>query len=142
MPPSKGICDLLVTAGYTFGGTSDWAVFIGQMQPEPDRCICVTDSGGRAPDPKWLLDYPSVQIIVRGGPNDYAAVADKVGHIKRVLLGMSSQLVNGDRWNHINMAGEPSLLGFDQNKRPEFVLNFNLIIEPAVSLDDNREPLP
>lgn len=140
--PSKGICDLLTAEGFVFGGSTDWAMFIGQTVAEPDRCISVTDSGGRAPDPKWLLDYPSVQIIVRGGPNDYEAAMNKVKQIKSILLGASSQVVNGDQWNHINLAGEPSLLGYDQNKRPEFVMNFNLIIEPAPSAFDNREPLP
>lgn len=140
--PSKGICDILTAHGFVFGGMADWAVFIGQLMNSPDRCVCITDSGGRVPDPKWLLDFPSVQIIVRGGPNDYEAASNMMHQIKSLLLGLPSQQINGDQWNQINAASEPSLLGFDQNKRPEFVLNLNLIIEPAVTAFDNREPLP
>jgi hypothetical protein len=141
IPASQGIKDILVSKGLTFGGTADWAVYIGRMPDLPVRCICVTDSGGKTPNPRWLLDYPSVQIMVRGLPGDYQAVYTKCQEIKRYFLGFPSQTVNGDKWDRILMPSDPGLVGFDQNDQPKFALNLNLTIEPAAAAGDNRSPL-
>lgn len=139
--PSEGIKDLLVAAGFTFGGTDDWAVYIGKRPNKPTRAIAIYDSGGGTPNPRWLINYPSVQVKVRGADGDYSTAYSKAVEIKNILLGIESQDLNGDRWVHINMSGDIGYLGMDDNEHPEFVLNFSLIIEPANSPDDNRDPL-
>lgn len=138
--PTEGFKDLLLAQGYIFGGLSDWAIFIGRQPNDPNACITLYDSGGRA-NPRWLLDFPSVQIRVRGGANQYAAAANRCLQIKQILLGIPSQDLNGDRWVQVNLTSDRAFVGYDQLNRPEFTMNFNLIIEPAVNALDSRDPL-
>lgn len=138
---SEGIKDLLVAEGFLFDGSSDWSVIIGRKPVEPARCIVIYDAGGKDPNPRWLIDYPNIQIRIRGDVNDYQAAFNKAKEIKSILLGVPSQTLNGDRWNHINMLGDIALMGYDENNRPEFSMNFTLIIEPAQVASDSREPL-
>lgn len=140
-PPSKGIADLLVAAGFTFGGVDPWAVYIGRRPDLPKAVVTIYDSGGGTPNPRWLIDYPSVQVRVRGNVNDYEESWLKAKEIKNIILGQPSQDLNGDRWVHFNMAGDIGFLGYDQTNHPEFSLNFNLIIEPANDIGNNRDPL-
>ncbi len=127
-----GAKDLLVTAGVgTFGATSGWAIFIGKQPTAPHTVVTVYNSGGTNPNPKFLLDFPSLQVRVRGAPGGYVAAQSKAVEVKDALLGLVSQDINGDRWDSVTMAGDITPLGYDQQNRPMFSLNFNLIIEPA-----------
>lgn len=139
--PTIGIKDLLVTAGAgVFDSTSAWGIFIGKRPDLPDSCITIYQHGGGTPNPKWLVDYPSVQVMVRGGLNGYQAAYAKAVVIKNTLLGLPSQDLNGDRWVAVNMVGDINSIGQDEKQRPMFSLNFRLIIEPA-DATDNRDPL-
>ena len=51
--------------------------------------------------------------------------------VKDALLGLPAQVVLGDRIDGITMQGDIIPLGYDENKRPEFSLNFRSIVEPA-----------
>lgn len=139
--PSVGLKDLLVAQGFTFGGSADWAIYIGARPVTPNRSLTIADTGGTEPSPRWLLDFPSAQIIVRGNEGDYKVARDKAQEVKDILLGTPSQDLNGDRWLHVNMAGEIGFIGFDDSDRPLFSLNFNLIIEPAPTPNSNRLPI-
>ena len=139
--PSEGIKDLLVRMGYSFGTGDPWSIYIGKQPDKPDYCVTIYDESGGIPSPLWLLDYPSVQVRVRGDTNQYQATALKARDIKSIILGQPSQYLNGDRWVQFNMAGDIGFMGYDKNERPEFVVNFDLIIEPAPTVNDNRIPL-
>ena len=130
--PSEGIRDLLAAANVgIFATQAGWSIQIGKEPISPDQTITIFDSGGSDPSPKWLLDYPSIQLRVRGLPGDYLATRAKALECKNALLAADSQTLNGDRWDSVTMAGDISFLDYDQQDRPRFVLNFRLIIEPA-----------
>ena len=142
----------LVHDGYQFGGTGDWRLWVGKMPTSPDRAICIYDSGGLAPNPRYLLDYPSVQIKVRGGQSDYAVAGAKIAEVRDRLLGRTSYdayndsgvqiVVNPDRIVAINAIGDIAFMGWDDAARPEFVCNLTLIIEPSPATSPtNRDPL-
>lgn len=140
--PSVHLKDILADAGFTFGGAAEWSVWIGKQPTSPSRAITIYDSGGLAPNPKWLLDYPSVQIKMRGGPNDYDVVYTMARQVRDRLLGIASYTAdNGDRIVHVNAIGDVAFTGWDDQSRPEFVFNFRMIIEPAPDAYTNREPL-
>ena len=142
--PSEDIRKVLVDAGLTVVSptpTDDWAVFIGKMPDKPNKVVVIADTGGLPPNPKWLLDYPAVQVRVRGAANDYVGTRTKAIRIKDELLGITSLDVNSNRLVSVTMAGDIALLGFDQSERPMFSLNFNLIIQPAASADTYRQSL-
>lgn len=138
------IKDLLVINGFKFNEAvaTDWNLWIGKQPDSPDRSITIYDTPGLAPNPRWLLDYPSVQIRVRGNPNDYETAANKIQEVKDLILGIPSYTTSGgDRINHINGIGEIDFRGWDDQKRPSFTANYRLIIEPATNSNTNREPL-
>ena len=140
--PSEGIKDLLVAASVgTFAATSGWGIFINKEPAAPNTTITIFDTGGFTPNPKWLLDYPSVQVRVRGDKSGYVDAQTKIIQVKDVLLGLDSQDLNGDRWVAVNMQGDILSLSNDQNERPLFVVNFRLIIQPAASAETNRTAL-
>lgn len=138
-----GIRQLLVTASVGVWEPvteTDWTIFVGKLPVTDKRpAIGIMKAGGLTPNPKWLVDWPSIQVMVRGAPNGYQAAAAKAQAIKDTLLGIPSQAIDGDNWNGINMIGDIASLGFDSENRPLFSLNFSLIIEPASGT--NREAL-
>lgn len=137
--PSEGVKDLLVAGSVgAFGPGSGWRIFIAKEPTSPDTVVTVYDTGGLTPNPKWLLDFPSVQVRVRGAKGEYAAARVKAVEAKDVLLGIAAQTINGDGWRGINLVGDLVHIGFDQGERPMFTMNFALIIEPAASGQTNR----
>lgn len=138
------IKDTLVSLGYVFGGVGDWAVYIGDQPDQPQRVVTIYDSAGGTPNPRWLLDYPHVQLRVRGGPNDYAVCVQKALILRNMLLGRASYDAlngNGDRIVAINSVGDVAFTGKDDQNRPEFVFNLALIVEPVKTAETQREPL-
>lgn len=147
--PSELIKDTLVHDGYTFGGSGDWHLWIGKEPASPDRSVTIYDSGGLAPNPRWMIDYPSIQIRIRGGQNDYKVAGNKAQEIRNRLIGRESYDAYGtnsdgskDRIIAINGTGDIAFIGYDDNSRPAFVFNLALITEPSpTSSPTNREPL-
>lgn len=130
--PTVGIKNLLVAAGAgTYGATSGWGIFLGKLPTAPDTAIAITSSSGSPSNPKYLIDYPSVQVLVRGAKNGYEAAYDKALAVQNALLGLPSQTVNGDLWVQVNQIGSITEMGFDDNNRPLLSVNFALIVEPA-----------
>lgn len=133
-----GIKDLLVAAGVgVFAAPTGWSIHIGLAPNKPDSVISIWPSGGNNPNPKWSLDYPQAQVRVRDKKWEEAYA--KTQQVKDTLLGIPSQDLNGDRWNSITMIGDLTSMGYDEKNRPEFSLNFALIVEPADG--GNRLPL-
>ncbi len=125
---SETLVDLLVTAGV---GTKGGTLFVGRLPTTPDAAIAAVITGGTPPNPKWLLDFPSVQVLTRGAKGGYQAAYTKAQAVKDALLGLPSQDVNGDRFVSVLLLGDLASLGFDESNRIIFSLNFSLIIEPA-----------
>lgn len=140
--PAEGAKDLLETASVgVFAATTGWGIFVAREPMTPDQAITIYDTGGLAPDPKWLLDYPSIQVRIRGSKGDYQGTFNKAKQCKDVLLGCPSLNLNGDRWVSITGLGDVISLGYDDNERPLFTTNFRLIIQPATSVDTKRQAL-
>lgn len=134
------------TPPFTFGQSVDWSLWIGKQPASPDRSITIYSSGGLAPNPRWLLDYPSVQFRIRGGQNDYDVAENKARDVRRRLLGRESYDAFdglGDRIVMITAIGDVAFMGWgrDDKVRPEFVFNLALTIEPAPVTGDHRDPL-
>lgn len=108
----------------------------------PHQQIGFYDAPGQAPDPRWLLDYPAVQVIVRGSPQGYRAAFQKMRDVYDVLLGVNPSVnANGDAVDAITVLATPALIGYDDNDRPSISGNFRLIVRPVPSQFTNREPL-
>lgn len=139
--PSIGVKDLLVTAGVgVFAPTTGtWQIYISKMPDKQDRVITLYDSGGLAPWPRSLLDFPNVSVNVRG--QDYADAYDKMKAIKDALLGLPPQIINGDSWSAVTQVGEMAFAGYDEKDRPLFSATFRLFIEPADTAGNYRDAI-
>lgn len=131
-PASVDIKDILVTAGVgTFAATSGWAIYISREPSEPDTCITIYDTGGPGANPKWLIEEPSIQVRVRGAKLGYLAAYQKADAVKQALLGRAKQTVNSTVYVSFTMLSEIAHIGYDENSRPLFTINFNIIREPS-----------
>ncbi len=138
--PAENAANLLVTAGVgVLAPGAGWNIFWGKIPTKPDTVITLFNSPGSPPNPRFLLDFPGLQVRLRGSKIGIQAAYDKAKAVKDALLGLPPQTVGGDRWDSITMIGDVNDLGFDESERPLMSLNFRLIIEPAAGT--NRIPL-
>jgi Bacteriophage minor capsid protein len=134
--PAEGIKDLLVTAGVgVFAATTGWGIFIGSEPDTPDTAVTIYNTAGQTGDYMFLVDYPSVQVRIRGAAGGYQAAYAKAYSVLDELMGLPAQVINGDRWDSVTAVGNVNNLGFDAKRRPLFSTNFNLIIEPATGVN-------
>lgn len=141
--PSLGCKGILVNASTPIvvdaavNPTADFACFIGKLPDGPSKCVSITDVGGLASEPKWLLDYPTVAVMVRS--SDYLSGYNKMKDIREALLGLPSpQTIGGDTWMGCIAIGNMAFIGNDAKDRPIFSANFRLYIQPAASTVENR----
>lgn len=128
--------------GSTASGATEWPIKVGGFATEPYECIAIMDAPGARPNPKWLLDFPAFQVLVRVSAGGYDVGYDKAANIKDVLLGADVITVGDDRWDSITMMGDISYIGMDGNSCPMFSLNFRAIIERKANALTRREELP
>ena len=123
---SIDIKDMLIdpsSLGLAFGTN----LAIGKEQSSPDNFVTIFDTPGFPPD--WTLDkvndyyHSSCQILVRD--NDYELGMAFARNIMVYLHGRVGEEWNGTLYTVIRAQGEPSLLDWDQNNRPRFIINFN-----------------
>lgn len=123
-------------------GSTQWPIRLGVLPATPNQVIGIVDTPGQSPNPKWALDYPGVQVVVRTGEFDYNIGYDKARAIKDAVLGIDSYTSGGDRIVSTAMLSDISYIGQDENNRCMFSLNFRFIIESTPGAGSSREPLP
>lgn len=132
--PSIDVKDILVgtTITSSFASTADWGVYISQEPDQPSRSVTLYDSGGAGDaNPKFLLEEPTIQIRIRGNPDDYTAAYDKANDIRDTLLGRGSTTVNGTLYVGFWQQSDIIYLRRDERDRPIFVSNWRLVREPS-----------
>jgi hypothetical protein len=120
-----------------------WKLFVGRMPPEPDKVIIIMKGSGRAGEVALLVDYPGIQILLRGGrgSNAYEEAEGKLREVRDHLLGIDSKPVEFPTLISCTERGSSVPLGHDESERPMFSTNFQLIVEPAPSAHTHRVPL-
>lgn len=125
------------------GGATGWTRYVGNLPGSPDKVAAFIDSGGLNPWPHLLLDFPSVQVLVRGPKDSYGVAYAKAREIRDALLGIDSQDVVVDAETHrlvsVTMMGDIASIGNDSVDRPLLSINFRTIWEPPSGA--NRDPL-
>lgn len=124
---------------------AQWPIRIGQLDDDSNHMVGLYDSGGFSPNTKWLLDFVTVQAVIRSAKDGYQAGYSKAQEVKDALLGVDPQLVytspNQVWWSGITMLADISFLRYDQNKRALFSINFRILQEQPKSTLSNRDPL-
>lgn len=137
--PSIDIKDILVANGVgTLAGSSGWSIHITKM-PEfqsgitPHTVIGIFDTGGQNPDAKFILDFPTLNILVRGPIGDYQSAANKQEEIKETLLGIPATVVNTTKYVGIWQVGSIIFVHWDESNRPVLSSNWRIAREEASS---------
>jgi hypothetical protein len=134
--------ELLVAAAVGASSGTVWPIKTGRLLDTPDAQIALYDTPGINPNPKFLLDFPTFMVTVRGPKDDYEAAYNKIRAIRDVFLGMDPHnFGNGDRWDGVTGMGDINFLQWDDNSRPLFTANYRVIYEPASSVGSHRESL-
>lgn len=136
--PADTAGNLLETA-QVVKGTTGWAIRIGKQSDTPHQLVAMYDTGGQTPNPKWAVDFLTIQALVRAGPNEYNICWQKAREVRDALLGLESQDIDGDRWVSITCQGDIGFVGYDDKERPTCSVNFRIIMEPSAV--GNREAL-
>jgi hypothetical protein len=138
---SKGIATVTPLAG-------GWALRVGRLLDKPDQMIALYDSGGFNPNTKWLLDFVTVQAIIRSSIDGYQAGYAKAQEVKDVLLGLEPQAMGPvsnpdmrDWWSGVTMLADIAFLSQDDTNRAMFSINFRILQEKKPSEFTNRRAL-
>ena len=123
--PSEDIKDLLEEPS-SLGLAFKENLFVSEMPGSPDGCVVVYDTGGDDADAGYLYDRPSVQIRVRGAKGGYKDAYALALAIKGELHGATDHEINSTRYVGMWATGDILSLGYDDNHRPLFSVNFRL----------------
>ncbi len=137
--PAQEFSEMIEDASIGTRGSGDaWSIHTGSMPDKPDEIIASFDTGSfEPPDPKWSRDFPTVQVLVRGAPEDFPNSRAKADAIKNALLGLTARTVGSNLYVGIYMLTDIIGLGRDESDRPRFSLNFRTVREQPAS--GNRE---
>jgi hypothetical protein len=119
--------------GQKADSSADWMLYKGQMQDSAptgapskivaDRAICIYETAGTAPLEAWAIDYPGVSISVRGKPDDYTAVRNKIQEVFEQLHANEAPLGSDFVYFYARQSG-PLPGGSDEKRRPHLSWNF------------------
>lgn len=130
--PADDIATYLNSAGIaTIGASSGWSLSVSFEPNTPDTSVAIYDIGGLQPDAKWLIDWPQIQVRVRGGVNGYASAWAKAQQIKDALLGLAQVSIGGTLYVGIMIFGDINFIMYDEPNRPILTINFQIIREPS-----------
>lgn len=132
----RDVAQILENAGI---GTFATTIFVGKEPLTPDSSITVYRYGGESPVPNLRLDYPNVQIRVRGAVNGYVAAEQVMQNIKNALTRLTKQTINTNVYVGFWQKGDTIFLRYDEKERPIFVSNWKIAVQPNVT--DNRDQL-
>jgi hypothetical protein len=109
-------------------GTFGTDMFVSALPDVPGACVAAYDSGSwREPNAGLGVTHPLVQIVVRGQPNTYERTYLRAAAIRDLLLGAAYRTVSGVRYNGFWASSDIASLGYDEQRRPKFSLNFRLM---------------
>ena len=112
-------------------GTLGTDMFVGKEPAVDTLSILLLDVGGSAPNPLFARDFRDLQIVITGAVNGYSAAYNKAESIKNYLLGLDSQTVGTTVYFAFNMRSDITFVGYDNNDKPKFTLNFRIIVDSA-----------
>ena len=122
-PFSEDVKNLIVAESLGTFGTN---LFISVMPDTPDACIGLYDYTAAPPDvPDIGIEYPAVQVRVRGDVGGYRTAWEKAYSIKTILHGKHEYTVGSTKYLQITCESDIVYVGLDERKRPLFTMSFH-----------------
>ena len=129
--------DIAARIATAISGTVGTDVFKGRLPNEPNVCVAVFEYGGRASEhgfgvvTKVQHEHPSVQVLVRGEPQDYETPRATADAIRNSLAQVQATLLNGVLYLMITPLQSPFLFRRDENERVIIACNYSCDKEPS-----------
>lgn len=129
--PADEFAEMLQTYGHgTIASSVGWNIAVGRENGEQNTVITCYDTGAFSDaDPRYMRDFPTVQIRVRGNVGDYAGAFLKQEQIKETLIGRTAESVGTALYVGIYLLSDILSLGYDDNNRPIIVSNWRSVRE-------------
>lgn len=97
----------------------------------PDECAAVKIYPGQSIDEWTGKAEPSFQVLVRAEANGDAKAEEKAYEIFEMLANRKDVRIGDDYLSIIKPVGSaPFYIGEDENYRPVYSMNFNVVIRP------------
>jgi hypothetical protein len=127
----EALADRLQAASVATAGVN---MFLGLMPDKPDVCVALYEYAGEQPlevlrDNGATLERPSVQVMVRGGRNDYPTARILISSVRDVLTSITDETISGVRFLRVNQNSSINAVGTDENDRPVFTLSLLTVQE-------------
>lgn len=137
-PHCQQVAEIITTSGLGEDAflypERDWAVFYAREPDTPDCCITVYDTPAvglvhnmNSTDPMW--EWAAVQVRVRA--TSYSDAWNKIRQISFLLAKRGEDRLTAGFFEGIFIAGAPSVLPNDQNRRTLLVQNFRIAVHPS-----------
>ena len=124
-PPSEDVKDILVAEG-SLGLAFGTNLFIGEVPSEPDELVTLFDPSGFDEEANYVYERPSVQARIRGEKGAYKAAYTLAESVKNIVRAVSNETWNSTRYVQFWSQGTVNWIGWDENHRPEFSVNFRI----------------
>ena len=111
-------------------------VTCGSLSASVDTCVTVYETGGAGADLGLGVDgvqfeYPSIQVVCRGAPDDYATPRATAQLIYKGLPKVQAEALTGVYYHLVRPLQCPFLLKRDENRRVLIACNFACTKEPS-----------
>lgn len=124
--PSVDIKDILESSQHAVG-TFGTDIFVGMMPKAPDACICIYDTGSwRQPETGFSCQYPTIMVKIRGPRGNYTTGYAKAKEVFDALHATYNETWNSTLYVFIIAIQDPFFIGYDENNRPLFSVNFRI----------------
>jgi hypothetical protein len=108
-------------------------VFHGRLPDDPSEAIAFLEQGGLAPSNVFDGSgprQPTLQVMVRADATDYVRSREIVQSVFDTLHCQANLIANGRFYLSVDAQQEPIWLGYDNNERPMWSINFQLMFLP------------
>ena len=124
--PSEDIKDILESSAVGLGLVFGTDLFVSRMPETPDQCVAVFDTGGEPPQPSFVYLKPTIQVRIRGAKTGYQTAYTLAESIRDALHDLTNETWNSTRYVGIWATSDIFFIGYDENDRPLFSVNFRI----------------
>jgi hypothetical protein len=114
--------DLMTIIAANSIATAGTDMFAGGLPEEPDEVVVLNESPGRRGNQAFsaglpVVEYPRVQVRVRGAADEYAEGRERIESIYQLLVAKGAETASGGaRYMTWDVLQPPYALGQDSNK--------------------------
>lgn len=112
-------------------GLSEGADLFYSLEPDGedilDKVVTVFDTGGLEPATYTTLLSPNIMVRIRGNAGEYVEGEALAQVVRDTLHGVKNTTVGGTRYIQIIASTDVNFLGYDDNNRPMWTVNFRIL---------------